>query len=231
MIAAALDPRFKTLAGIPTTEHASLWSLVASEALTFRKHTTAASNPVAALSSSSSLSSPSFMALSASSTFVGVWRFFDGMYSDSIASASATSARPEQNQDADDVIVIHDEIARFKGLPVLPHRDPALSGEMRYNSPLDWWRTTAPQFPWLAPLARAYLAVPATSAPVERLFSIAGNVISSKRTRLSDGAASDLIVLRQSWATCAALLPGFMQCHLPEAEQTPAKRARPSLLL
>ena len=79
---------------------------------------------------------------------------------------------------------------------------------------------------------RAYLAIPATSAPVERLFSVAGNVISVKRTRLSDGAASDLIVLHQSWATCAALVPGFRQSHLPEAEQTPAKkRARPSLPL
>ena len=78
---------------------------------------------------------------------------------------------------------------------------------------------------------RAYLAVPATSVPVERLFSVSGNVISPKRTRLTDGAASDLIVLHQPWATCAALLPGFVQSHLPEEEKTPAKRARPSLPL
>ena len=79
---------------------------------------------------------------------------------------------------------------------------------------------------------RAYLAVPATSAPVERLFSVAGNVISGKRTRLTDGAAADLIVLHQSWATCAQLLPGFRQSHLSEEERTPAKkRARPSLPL
>ena len=78
---------------------------------------------------------------------------------------------------------------------------------------------------------RAYLAIPATSAPVERLFSVAGNVISAKRARLTDGAASDLIVLHQSWATCAAKLPGFVQSHLPESERTPSKRARPSLPL
>ena len=122
-----------------------------------------------------------------------------------------------------------------------------LSGEVRFNNPLELWHAMAPQFPWLAPLARyffsvmllaslrgplyytrAYLAVPATSAPVERLFSVAGSIISAKRARLTDGTASDLIVLHQSWATCAAKLPGS---HLPESERTPSKCARPSLPL
>ena len=72
---------------------------------------------------------------------------------------------------------------------------------------------------------RAYLAIPATWAPVERLFSVAGNVISGKRTRLSDGAAADLIVLHQSWATCAAA--AWLQAVPPARRRAnPRQKAR-----
>ena len=56
------------------------------------------------------------------------------------------------------MIVIQDEITRLKALPRLPIRVPVspLSGEMHFNNPLEWWRAMAPQFPWLAPLARYF---------------------------------------------------------------------------
>lgn len=43
------------------------------------------------------------------------------------------------------------------------------------------------------------------SAPVERLFSIAGLVISEKRSRLKSSTAEDLISLRNSWTTISNL--------------------------
>jgi hypothetical protein len=36
---------------------------------------------------------------------------------------------------------------------------------------LMWWKVHAVRFPYLSRLARRYLAMPATSASVERLFS------------------------------------------------------------
>jgi hypothetical protein len=48
---------------------------------------------------------------------------------------------------------------------------------------LDWWKERATLFPDIADVAKAVLAVPATSAPSERVFSIAGRV--SGRTRAS----------------------------------------------
>ena len=45
------------------------------------------------------------------------------------------------------------------------------------SSPLEWWARKEKQFPRLAKLAKTYLAVPATSTPSERIFSLAGNTI------------------------------------------------------
>jgi len=50
--------------------------------------------------------------------------------------------------------------------------------------------------PTLAILARRYLAIPATSAPSESIFSIAGDTITKKRNKLSDESFRRLIVLK-----------------------------------
>ena len=47
-------------------------------------------------------------------------------------------------------------------------------------------------------LARRYLAIPATSAAVERVFSISSNVISKSRNRLLPDTVRKLMLLK-SW--------------------------------
>jgi hypothetical protein len=44
------------------------------------------------------------------------------------------------------------------------------------ENPLEWWRSNERYYPHLAQLAKIYLAIPASSATVERLFSCAGLV-------------------------------------------------------
>jgi hypothetical protein len=48
-------------------------------------------------------------------------------------------------------------------------------------------------------LAKQFLGVPATSAPSERIFSAAGNIITKKRNRLKPDISSVLVFLQQSW--------------------------------
>ena len=60
---------------------------------------------------------------------------------------------------------------------------------------LKWWRDRQFRFPILSRLARIYLAVQATSASSERVFSKAERVISKKRTSLSPQRAGSLIWL------------------------------------
>jgi hypothetical protein len=66
------------------------------------------------------------------------------------------------------------------------------------EDPLEWWRKNKRSYKVLARLARQYLAIPATSAPSERLFSSAGNVISKLRSSLDPETASMLIVLHEN---------------------------------
>ncbi|KAK3880056.1 hypothetical protein Pcinc_015443 [Petrolisthes cinctipes] len=62
--------------------------------------------------------------------------------------------------------------------------------------PLGYWKNKQPQFPVLTSLASKYLAIPATSAPVEILFSIAGKLYRPERCNLSDTRFEQLMMIR-----------------------------------
>jgi len=49
-----------------------------------------------------------------------------------------------------------------------------------YNNPLGWWRIHAEKYPNIWIIARCVLAIPATSAPLERVFSAAANIVNKK---------------------------------------------------
>ena len=55
----------------------------------------------------------------------------------------------------------------------LVYDDPAANED---ESALDWWRCNAVTFPKCAHIARKYLAIPATSAQSECLFSATGRL-------------------------------------------------------
>jgi hypothetical protein len=63
---------------------------------------------------------------------------------------------------------------------------------------LEWWRANNNKFPVLASLAQKYLAIPATSAPSERVFSVAGLTIAKDRARLDPANANELVFLHEA---------------------------------
>jgi hypothetical protein len=67
-----------------------------------------------------------------------------------------------------------------------------------YNCPLDWWKTSAHRFKNFERLAVKYLAIPATSAPSERIWSRAARVLTAKRNRMSEEVTSAIMYCREN---------------------------------
>jgi hypothetical protein len=92
-----------------------------------------------------------------------------------------------------------------------------------YNCPLDWWKTSAHRFKNFERLAVKYLAIPATSAPSEHIWSRAARVLTVKQNRMSEEVTSAIMyckgnreLLHKYYAEIAiekhkALLPTFEQ--------------------
>jgi hypothetical protein len=87
--------------------------------------------------------------------------------------------------------LIMEEIAAYK----LDRGQPMFTNE-EYNDPLQWWREHAKKYPYLWKLAGIILAIPATSAPSERVFSAAANIINKKRVQLKPETLDVMIFLR-----------------------------------
>ena len=54
------------------------------------------------------------------------------------------------------------------------------------DDPLEWWKTKKHQYPLMSHLALKYLCIQAASTAAERAFSLLGNILTKKRTSLSD---------------------------------------------
>ncbi|XP_053374207.1 E3 SUMO-protein ligase ZBED1-like [Mercenaria mercenaria] len=63
---------------------------------------------------------------------------------------------------------------------------------------LQWWEKNQYVYPRLAVLAKKYLAIPASSVPSERVFSLAGSLVNKKRSRLNPDLINKLIFLKMN---------------------------------
>ncbi len=67
--------------------------------------------------------------------------------------------------------------------------------------PLKWWKTHEHLDSHIAMLACRYLAVPGTSVPSEKVFSTAGDIVTSSRSVLSTENVDILIFLKKKKKT------------------------------
>jgi len=63
-------------------------------------------------------------------------------------------------------------------------------------NPLDYWKQNTYRFPILSLLACQYLAIPATSAPIERVFSVSNNIVTKSRNQLLPRTVKQLLLLK-----------------------------------
>jgi hAT family C-terminal dimerisation region len=66
------------------------------------------------------------------------------------------------------------------------------------SDPFVWWHVHEEKFPILSFLAKKYLSIYACSTASERLFSDAGNLLTTKRTRISPDLFKNLIFLKRN---------------------------------
>ena len=70
------------------------------------------------------------------------------------------------------------------------------------NDILDFWRLNGKLWPNLMLVAQAVFSIPATSTPVERLFSSAGNIITAKRSAISPTLLDMLVFIHDNYDVC-----------------------------
>jgi zinc finger BED domain-containing protein 1 (E3 SUMO-protein ligase ZBED1) len=66
------------------------------------------------------------------------------------------------------------------------------------ENPLTWWAEWRHVMPLIWKYARIVLAIPATSAPSERAFSSAGNLVTQKRSRLGGDKVEEILMVKEN---------------------------------
>ena len=72
---------------------------------------------------------------------------------------------------------------------------PTIDGD---DDPLVWLKCHSRKFRLLSQAARKYLAISASSSPSERLFSKAGQVVSSQRAQMKPDLANMIVFLAEN---------------------------------
>jgi hypothetical protein len=67
-----------------------------------------------------------------------------------------------------------------------------------YNCPLSWWKSSASWYKNLGKLVIKYLAVPATSAPSEHIWSRAARVLTAKQNRMKEDVTAAMMYCREN---------------------------------
>ncbi len=72
---------------------------------------------------------------------------------------------------------------------------PLQDAQGKFCCPLTWWRNHSTKYKMLSKVALHLFCIPATPAPSERVFSVAGLTIAKDQARLNPQTANDLIFL------------------------------------
>lgn len=106
-----------------------------------------------------------------------------------------------------DVLFVKEEKTPAKQDPLLKFQqevDLYLSDEVKkedlyvQSSTLGWWAEKERLYPNLARLAKKYLAIPASSVPSERIWSLAGNIVTKKRASIKSENLNMMIFLNHN---------------------------------
>ena len=193
LLAAALDPRTKGLHGIPVNDQGKIWKAITEDCINF------ASPPDATGAIAAATPAAATSATAAASTEPVEIDDDDDIFAE-LSNTSATTSAARTVVETLDVIVAR-EIDAYRAAPSLPMKERSSTDPAKtvYSDPLAWWKANQLVYPHVAPMARRLLCIPATSAPSERVFSVAGGIITDNRCRLLPENAENSIFLHDTW--------------------------------
>jgi len=217
MIAMCLDPRTKSATGIPLADREVIWEYVFDELVDIALQSGPPPAPAAPAPAVPGQEQPLPRGRNRNNNF-GYARDVDDFLHEldenvdehvHVNDEDDLQELIDANDDPDNLIgdavenwnretvggMIRTEIDLYKSAKALKLTDPETG---KFSNPLDWWRVHQSDFPYLAKLSIRYLAIPATSAPSERVFSTAGLTISKERARLESSRANELVFLHDS---------------------------------
>ncbi len=67
-----------------------------------------------------------------------------------------------------------------------------------FNDPLKWWKENCAKYPYVANIDRKYLAIPATSAPSEQVWSHLARILSLWHAHLSDDLVGCMMYVKEN---------------------------------
>lgn len=193
VIAVALDPRTKDLIGIPDGRKEEVWSHVEQLMIeTAEKERLSAAG--GGRREDARGGDADVVDISDSRNNQGIkkkFRILSGMRGGVRNLAPDTDNRGSSSSNVDVRAAVAMELTAYRSLDPIDEN----------SDPLGWWQLNCARFQLISHLAKKYLCVPATSAPSERLFSLAGLTLTDNRGRLDPIIASQMIFLRASWET------------------------------
>ena len=68
----------------------------------------------------------------------------------------------------------------------------------KYSDCLKWWENNEHRYPAIAPLAKIFLAIPASSAPSERVWSRGSRVLTMKRSNMTQELSSGIMFVKEN---------------------------------
>jgi len=194
LLATALDPRFKSLLGIPDGEdRKNVWDEIKSRCLQNSEHPVVTNVRVTQTLATAAVADSNIDTFAA--WYAGASQA-DRNVDDQSRTENELSPQDALNIDIDK------EISCYRKEPLLE-----MFGDdgVTYKDPLSWWEKKEKEYRHLSKLAAKILCIMATSAPSERLFSIAGITISNDRSRMLPEVSESAIVLRSNWESLGDL--------------------------
>jgi hypothetical protein len=186
IFAHALDPRFKALKTIPKVERPAVWEALIDEVVQITDVSVGGGSDgtTPTLNDNDHLKTPPPVEKKKKSAFLDatpIKKHLQRLEADSDS---------ETNSSQPDVLREHVSLQ-------LKQYKCQRQADINTN-PLAWWSERKDSMPLIWKYARMVLAIPATSAPSERAFSAAGNLVTQKRARLSGDKVEEILMVKEN---------------------------------